>query len=81
MAAITRLLALPGVGVLLLIKTVCGVPIGILQSMFSVGKNLLLIKSNKPIKRAFLYSDNRIHSIVTVVYCDKLLIVTALTYN
>jgi len=35
-AAITRLLALPGVGVLLLIKTVCGVPIGILQSMFSV---------------------------------------------
>ena len=39
-SAITRLLALPGVGVLLLIKTVCGVPIGILQSMFSVGENL-----------------------------------------
>ena len=37
-SAITRLLALPGVGVLLLIKTVCGVPIGILQSMFSVGE-------------------------------------------
>jgi len=35
-SAITRLLALPGVGILLLIKTVCGVPIGILQSMFSV---------------------------------------------
>ena len=39
-SAITRLLALPGVGVLLLIETVCGVPIGILQSMFSVGENL-----------------------------------------
>ena len=39
-SAITRLLALPGVGVLLLIKTVCGVPIGILQSMFSVGENI-----------------------------------------
>ncbi len=35
-SAILRLFSLPGVTLLLLIKTVCGVPIGILQSMFSV---------------------------------------------
>ena len=40
-AAIARIAALPGVGALLLIKTVCGVPIGILQSMFSVGRCIL----------------------------------------
>jgi len=33
---ILGLLFLPGVGSLMLIKTVCGIPIGILQSMFSV---------------------------------------------
>lgn len=35
LADIGRLLFVPGVGALLTIKLVCGVPIGVLQSMFS----------------------------------------------
>ena len=33
--AIFRLILLPGVGIIMCIKLVCGIPIGILQSMFS----------------------------------------------
>merc|ERR1711997_1271724 len=36
LSAITKIIFLPNVGFLLFLKLVCGIPIGVLQSMFSM---------------------------------------------
>ena len=39
LSAITKIVFLPNVGFLLFLKLVCGIPIGVLQSMFSSKEN------------------------------------------
>ena len=57
---IGKLFFLPGVGFLLILKTVCGIPIGVLQSMFSsklIHYLELVILIHVLISRFFFFSD------------------------
>ena len=68
LSAITKIVFLPNVGFLLFLKLVCGIPIGVLQSMFSSKENtkIQMVKLSVTTKKEVLTERSYVKKLTSI---------------